>query len=176
VEAALDAAGVSNAEFAAAEFEHLTRGQSALISLNGTPVGQIGRLGEEYAARFKFRQPVYVCELDLQQSLRAPVKPPVYQVLAKFPAVVRDITFIVKRDFSFQQLRRAIVEQGFDLLREVKFVDLYEGKGMAADERSITFRLEYRSDDRTLMDEEVEAVHHQIVSRVQDAFDIKQRT
>jgi phenylalanyl-tRNA synthetase beta chain len=43
------------------------------------------------------------------------------------------------------------------------FVDIYEGKGIAEDERSITIRLEYRNDERTLVEEEVEAEHQSIL-------------
>ena len=64
---------------------------------------------------------------------------------------------------SFAEIRQSIESQGFELLRKVEFVDVYEGKGVADDERSVTIRLEYRSDERTLIEAEVEAIHNQIL-------------
>ena len=54
---------------------HLREGQSARIKLgDGTDIGSIGRLAENVAASYKFRQPVYVLELDLSALLSGPVK------------------------------------------------------------------------------------------------------
>ena len=60
--------------------------------------------------------------------------------------------------------------QNFELLRNVEFVDVYEGKGVADDERSITIRLVYRSDERTLLEEEVETIHKIILQNLEAKF------
>ena len=60
-------------------------------------------------------------------------------------------------------------------MRKVEFVDVYEGKGVASDERSITIRLEYRSDERTLTEEQIEEIHNQILRAVEESFDARQR-
>ena len=54
-------------------------------------------------------------------------------------------------------------------------MDVYEGEGLADNERSVTIRLEYRSDERTLADDEVEGVHRQIVEQIEHKLGIKQR-
>jgi phenylalanyl-tRNA synthetase beta chain len=61
------------------------------------------------------------------------------------------------------------------MCRNIDFVDVYEGKGVADNERSLTIRLEYRSDERTLIDEEVDAAHSQIVSSLENDLGAKQR-
>ena len=175
VEAALDAAGHGNAVFAAADVKHLRPGQSASISVNGKAVGSLGRLNEEIAADYKFKQPVYVAEIDLQGVLSQTPEPVLYRPLPRYPAVVRDISLLVKREMSFAAIKEAIGKQGFELLRSVKYVDVYEGKGLADDERSLTIRLEYRSDERTLMDEDVDAVHSKILESLESGLGIKPR-
>jgi len=55
------------------------------------------------------------------------------------------------------------------------FVDVFEGKGMRDDQRSITIRLEYRSDERTLTEEEVEKVHEQILNALEVNLAVKKR-
>ena len=175
VEAALDAIGVNNAEFAAADVRHLRKGQSAAISLSGSRIGYLGRLNEEIAASYKFKQPVYVAEIDLQSVLEVAILPITYSPLAKYPGTTRDISLLVKRDTTFAQIRAAVAEQNFELCKSIGFVDIYEGKGLADDERSITVRLEYRSDERTLIDDEVEAAHKQIVAGIDQKLNVKQR-
>ena len=68
-----------------------------------------------------------------------------------------------------------ITNQGFELCKNVSFVDVYEGKGMADDERSITIRLEYRSDERTLVEVEVEEIHAKILAEIESKLAAKQR-
>jgi len=76
---------------------------------------------------------------------------------------------------TLNEIKMAVLEQGFELCNSVEFVDVYEGKGLAADERSLTIRLEYRSSERTLVEDEVEALHPQIVAAVERKLSIKQR-
>lgn len=175
VEAAIEAIGVDGLEFQDASFKHLRKGQSASISLNGIGVGSLGRLNEEISADYKFKQPVYVAELDLQTILAETQEAVVYAALPKYPAVVRDVSFLVKRSMTFGEIKHAIVSQGSDICRSIDFVDIYEGKGMESDERSITIRMEYRSDERTLIEDEVAVVHGAIISHLENTLSIKQR-
>ena len=175
VESALASAGYDRASFSAAEIKHLRPGQSAIVSVSGNPVGTVGRLNEEISAHYKFRQPVYVAEIDLQAVLANPPDPVRYAALSKYPSVVRDVSFAVKRSITFDSIRQAITEEGIELCRNVTFVDVYEGKGLGVNERSITIRLEYRSDERTLIDDEVEQVHSGLIRMLEENLKIKQR-
>lgn len=175
VEAALDSASVSGVEFVSDDVKHLRSGQTASISVDGNTIGYVGRLSDEIAGTYKFRQPIYVAELNLQAALHSAVKPVTYRPLAKYPAIIRDVSFIVKRNVAFAAIKDAISEQKYELCRNIMFVDIYEGKGLAEDERSITVRLEYRSDERTLIEDEVEKTHKQIVTEVEQNLGIKQR-
>src|SRR5207302_6805493 len=57
--------------FAAAEARHLRPGQAAEISFNGMRVGSIGRLAETIAGQYKFRQPIFIAEVDLTTLLES---------------------------------------------------------------------------------------------------------
>jgi phenylalanyl-tRNA synthetase beta chain len=175
LESAMESAGYDRTSFAAAEIKHLRPGQSAIVSVSGKPVGTIGRLNEEISTNYKFRQPVYVAEIDLQEVLANPPDPVRYAALSKYPSVVRDVSFAVSHTVTFDSIRKVITEQNIELCRSITFVDVYEGKGLAVNERSITIRLEYRSDERTLIDDEVEQVHSQLIRTLEENLKIKQR-
>jgi phenylalanyl-tRNA synthetase beta chain len=175
VEAALSAAGFPRISFSAGEADHLRKGQAATISNGGKLVGTIGRLNEELTSNYKFKQPVYVAELDLQTLLAEETSPVLYHPLPKYPSIVRDVSFLVNRATSFEEIRASILAQGRDLCRSVGFVDVYEGKGMQPDERSLTIRLEYRSDERTLVDAEVDSVHSELLEGVEKDLNIRRR-
>ncbi len=162
-------------EFAATDAKHLRKGQSAEIKSNGKNVGTIGRLNDEIAQNYKFKQPVFVAEIDLQTLLAEKQPAVLYHPLPIYPSVVRDVSLLAKRAVSFAEIRNAIEAENFELLKKIEFVDVYEGKGVADDERSITIRLEYRSDERTLLEEEVETVHAQILQKLDSNLGAKQR-
>jgi phenylalanyl-tRNA synthetase beta chain len=175
VEAALEAVGFGNLVFSAADARHLRKGQSAEISTDGKKLGSIGRLNEELTADYKFKQAVYVAELDLQTLLDAETAPDLYHALPKYPSVVRDVSLLVSRSMAFEEIRASILAQGRELCRSVRFVDVYEGKGMEPDQRSLTIRLEYRSDERTLIESEVDAVHAELLAGLEKDLNIRPR-
>lgn len=175
VEAALDAAGVPDPLFAACDVRHLRTGQAAAILVGGRVVGNVGLVNDDIAGTYKFRQPVYVAELNLSSVLAVPPPSITYRPLAKFPGVSRDVSFVVDRTTAFEDIREAIVQQNYELCTNILFVDIYEGKGLNEDERSITVRLEYRSDHRTLVEAEVETLHNQIIRQTEQKLGIRTR-
>jgi phenylalanyl-tRNA synthetase beta chain len=175
LETACDAINLQAIEFKAADVKHLRRGQSAEIALNGKTLGTIGRLNDEISAAYKFRQPVFVAEVDLRGLLASEEKTIVYKPLPIYPSIVRDVSLLVKRNVSFAEIEKIIGEQNFELCRKVEFVDVYEGRGVADDERSITIRLEYRSDERTLLEDEIDSIHKQILQALENNLCARQR-
>lgn len=175
VESALESAGYGELFFEGADVKHLRKGQSASIIVHGSSVGTVGRLNEEIAANYKFRQPVYVAEIDLQAVLNRESEPIHYAALPRYPAVVRDVSFTVGRDVTFTAIRETIAAENIELCRKVTFVDIYEGKGMEENKRSITIRIEYRSDEGTLLESDVEQIHGRLVGAVEENLKINQR-
>ena len=176
IENALEAIGFSDVEFESANTKHLRNGQTAAILLNGEIVGFLGRLSEELNTEYKFKQPVFIAEIDLQSFLYEKTIAAAYKSLPIYPSSIRDVSLLINRSTSFDKIRRTVVEQGYELLQSVQFVDIYEGKGMADNERSVTIRLEYRSDKKTLLDEEVDNVHIEILKNLEQETGAKLRS
>ena len=176
LEAAVDWMNLSSLAFAQTSARHLRLGQSAKIKLSdGTAIGTIGRLAESVAASYKFRQPVYVLELDLGALLSGPEKLIQYSPLPRYPSVTRDISLLVNRNVALDEIFAAVTEQQVGDCRSVKLVGTFEGGNIPPSKRSVTLRLEYRSDERTLRDEDVEEYHSRLTSRLLDTFGAEQR-
>ncbi|HET6669460.1 MAG TPA: phenylalanine--tRNA ligase subunit beta [Pyrinomonadaceae bacterium] len=157
LEAGVSAMNVGPMRFAPGKVKHLRSGQAAMISLDEIGViGWIGRLTESLASAFKFRQPVYVAELDLSQLLASTELAVHYQPLPRYPSVVRDVTLLLDRKVSVAELLSTIASENVAGCRGAAFVGTYEGNNIPAGKRTVTLRVEYRADDRTLRDEEVE--------------------
>jgi phenylalanyl-tRNA synthetase beta chain len=171
LEAGVDAMKLSRLRTAAARVKHLRDGQAASINTEDNRIiGFLGRLDESIAAAYKFRQPVYVAELDLSRLLEIAEQPVLYRPLARYPGIDRDVSLLVDRRVSFAEMESAILDSRLEHLREVKLVDVYEGANLPEGKRSVTLRIAYRADERTLRDEEVDPMHASIVAALEQKF------
>jgi phenylalanyl-tRNA synthetase beta chain len=176
LESAVNAMNFLPLKFEAASVRHLREGQAAAISLSdGKRIGYIGRLAEAVASEYKFRQPVYVAELDLTGLLEAREATVLYTPLARYPSVTRDVSLLVARRTGLAELLAAVNAQQVEFCRDAKLVGVYEGANLPEGKRSVTLRLEYRADEQTLRDEEVDEMHRRIVSALEEKIDAQQR-
>jgi phenylalanyl-tRNA synthetase beta chain len=175
LESANEAMNLPPLDLEMAVVKHLRPGQSAAISTSGTRIGSIGRLAEAVAGAHKFRQPVFVAEVDLTALLEVEELPVLYSPLPRFPSIVRDVSLLVDRKVTLADLLRAIQDQKIEQCIGAKFVGAYEGEGIPDSKRSVTLRFEYRADDRTLRDEEVDGIHWPLVKTLQSQFSAEVR-
>jgi phenylalanyl-tRNA synthetase beta chain len=176
LEAVVDEMNLAPLRFRAAKVKHLRDGQAARIeSEDGRALGSIGRLDDAAAALYKFRQPVYAAEVDLSALILMKERPVLYSPLARYPSVVRDVSLLVGRRVTLAEMLERIGREGVGNFRGAKLVDVYEGENLPEAKRSVTLRVEYRSDERTLRDEEVDEMHARIVQALEDEFKAQQR-
>lgn len=93
--------------------------------------------------------------------------------VSKYPAVVRDISFLVPKTFSpndyFDTVRETV---GDTLVEEVTFIDKYENdEKFGADKISYAYRITYRSTEKTLEGSEVDALHKKLEQKTVELFD-----
>jgi len=88
---------------------------------------------------------------------------------------VRDVSFLVDRKVTVAELISAANDQEVEHCAGAIFVGVYEGEGIPDGKRSVTLRLEYRAADRTLRDEEVDALHWPLVKALQEKFSAEVR-
>jgi phenylalanyl-tRNA synthetase beta chain len=72
------------------------------------------------------------------------------------PAIERDLAVIVALDTPAAAVETAVRRHGGPLLRSVRLFDIYQGRPLEADERSLAYRLAFQADDRTLVEAEVD--------------------
>src|SRR5262249_23333181 len=132
--------------------------------------GKVGQGTRRVAAAYKFKQPVFMAELNFGEMLLADRLEVRYHPLPKFPTVVRDLALLIDTGVSFAAMEEAIHELKIPELVSVRLFDLYAGKELPQGKRSIALSLRYRAADRTLTDEEVNAEHERVVSALKKSF------
>lgn len=139
-------------------------GQSASILLQGKRIGIIGKLHPSIA-----KKDVFAFEINLDELLQNRETRMRYKDIPKYPEVKKDLAFIVKKDITSKEIEEVIKKAGGKLLKEIEVFDVYTGENVGEDEKSIAYSLTFTDNNRTLTDEEVQAVFKNIISRVEES-------
>ena len=137
-------------------------GQSASIIVNGVSVGIIGKLHPSVA-----KDDIYVIEINLDKLFLFKVKRMQYKELSKYPAITRDMAFIVKKNVMASDIIAVIKKACGRLLTDVSIFDVYEGENVASDEKSIAFKLTFQDQNKTLNDDEVMELFNKAIKEVE---------
>jgi phenylalanyl-tRNA synthetase beta chain len=170
VEAVFSSLNISGFTIERAGVEYLHPGQSAVLSREGEQVARLGRLHPRVASLYKFRQPVYVAEVEFERLLALPVDQVRYSALPRLPAASRDVSALVPEQVLWGDIERAIAGLGISEISSVKVFDMYKGKEMGEGLRSLAFRVTYRGEGRTLTDEEVASMHDRVKGLLEQRF------
>ena len=98
-----------------------------------------------------------------------------YKEISKYPAVNKDVAFVIKKDQQAEELVTVIRKAGGKLLTNISIFDVYEGENIGNDERSIAFNLNFQDQNRTLSDEEVMTLFEKIIIETEKKCNAKLR-
>lgn len=99
-----------------------------------------------------------------------------FHEVSKFPPITRDISFIVDKSFIPNDYFDLIRDIGGDLVEQVELLDKYEdAKKFGDDKISYTYRVVYRSPERTLRTEEVEPLQDKLYSETKEHYNAQLR-
>ncbi|MEE2908496.1 MAG: phenylalanine--tRNA ligase subunit beta [Planctomycetota bacterium] len=146
------------------------------VRINKTPVGWAGRLSPKSVKNFGIDEPMMAAELHLDDFMKH--WPPDIEVraLPAFPSIERDLSAIVSEETRWQDVRQAILSLDLPALESVEFVTVYRGKGIDPEHKSMTLRLRFRAEDRTLRSEEVDDQVPKVLEILKSRFHAEIRT
>jgi len=136
------------------------------ISSSGTEIGALGKVSKETLAGYELDKSVYILELDMDAMLPLVTWVKQFNPLAKYPAVRRDISIIVGRTLESAALIKIIKGMGKGLIESVDIFDVYEGKQIDPSEKALAVRISYRSNKRTLTDDEVNKILDEVIGEI----------
>lgn len=175
IEALLEELHIAGPAFVAGSSPWLHPGRAAHLTLGTKVIGTLGELHPGVAAGYDLPGAVYVADLDLDALLKATVLRPQYVPLPRFPSVRRDIATIVPQGVPAAQVAETIQDAGGGLLESAELFDVYTGAPVPAGHRNLAYALSFRSPERTLSAEEVDAVLTRITQALEKRLRAKIR-
>ncbi len=156
-------------------------GRTASLWVRGRlELGRFGQLHPQLRQQRQLPAAVYVFQLNwaaletcLVPGLQKSAK---FKVYSTFPASDRDLAFYAPVEVSVADLQAAMGKAGGKLLESVALFDEYRGESVPAGQRSLAFRLVYRSPDQTLTDETVDPVHQKVRATLEKQFGVALRS
>jgi phenylalanyl-tRNA synthetase beta chain len=163
VESLLGQFGVT-ADFIESQDESLHPVKQAVIVADGSKLGVVGELHPRVLEAFEISEPVYLFEIRLSELLPYTTSYKVFQPIARFPAMVRDMALVIDAGVTYRKVVDII--KGFPLVERVAVFDVYSGEQVPAGKKSLACRVTYQSPAHTLTDEEVNKVQQKILRRL----------
>ena len=138
-------------------------GQRASLKAGDTIIGTFGLLHPVIVRNYELTGDVFAAELDLGKAAANMAREKRVEAPSRFPAVTRDVALLVSADTKVEEISSIIKKAGGRLLDDAYPFDLYTGKNIPKEKKSIAYRLTYQAPDRTLTVEEVETVHARVI-------------
>ncbi|MDF2750199.1 MAG: Phenylalanyl-tRNA synthetase beta chain, partial [Gaiellaceae bacterium] len=144
------------------------RGEHRLLHPGKTAQTSLGIVGEVHPAVLDGSWGGF--ELDLDDLTAATREPVQYEDVVTYPAVKQDLAFVVDEAVTAAELLTAARDAGGPELRSLRVFDVYHGEQIGAGKKSLAFRVEFQSPERTLSDEDAAALRERIVAALAERF------
>lgn len=136
-------------------------GQSAMINVNGSNIGMIGKIHPSVT-----KDDVFVLEINLDELFTKKVGKMKYKEFSKFPSINKDIALVVDTKSVSKDIEKVIKSAGGSLLTNIEVFDVYTGVGVGIDKKSIAYSLTFSDMKKTLTDEEINGLMDKIIDTV----------
>ncbi|MBI4287750.1 MAG: phenylalanine--tRNA ligase subunit beta [Chloroflexi bacterium] len=146
----------------------------AELSVGSSVVGKLGEVHPRIADTFSIHGPAFYLEIDIHALAPLAIGYRVFQPIARFPAVLRDMALVLDAAVTAESVERIIKAER--MVTQVALFDVYSGAPIPPGKKSLAYRLVYQSPDRTLTDEEVDKAQDRILGRLQTELGAGLRT
>ncbi len=149
----------------------------AHVTVGGNVIGAAGIFSETVRDKFDFKDLSPVgAELAFEALMELKAGPIKIRPIPRFPAIERDLSIVVSEETAWGDIAKAVASRSPAELEDVRFVDIYRGKGISSDKKSVTLSLRFRDEDGTLTHETVDGYQAAIVESLNRAVGAELRT
>lgn len=139
------------------------------LTVRNKPVGKLGKVKTALLKDFGIKQEIFYAELNTSLLFQAANPKLVIQEVAKFPEVRRDLSLVLDKHVSFDEIRAMVLETERKLIRDIIAFDVYEGENIPAGKKAYALGFTLLDESKTLTDQEIDKT----MSRLMNAFEQK---
>ena len=138
------------------------------IMMRGQNIGHVFILHPAVTKELNLEHLVGIFEVNFTRLVEHGREPSIFQPLPKFPSIVFDVSFLIDRKSRAADIEKAIKNgDPHKLIHSVNLFDIYEGKNLAQDKKSLAFSVELRHNERTLNDQEFQDTQKAVFKEIE---------
>ena len=146
--------------------------RSALVLLDNKPLCVMGDI---YPTKKEIKDSMILLEMNLSVLFTTKSKNIKFEPISAYPQSSRDYAFIIDNSINYIDIKNE-VKKCSSLIKEVSIFDIYKGKNLTQNEKSIALTVVFESNDHTLKDNEIDEVHNKIVETLNKKFNVSLRS
>lgn len=163
----LERLGLKDLRFKAeTELEIFHPGRCASVLYNDQVIAYMGEISYETMENLSIGKRAYGAEVNLDLIYKLAQRQRKYEKIIKFPSILRDLSMVVDDETSHDDIVKLIRAIDDDLINKIRLVDIYKGEQIQEGKKSLTYSLEYKAADRTLVDDEVNEIQEKIIAKM----------
>ncbi|MFM6977064.1 MAG: phenylalanine--tRNA ligase subunit beta [Sphingobacteriaceae bacterium] len=128
------------------------------------PLASFGAVSAKVLKKMDIDSEVFYAELDWDLIIKSIRNNKItYREVSKFPAVKRDLSLLMDRSVTFEQLKQISLKTERSLLKEVDLFDVYQGDKLPADKKSYALSFVLQDEEKTLTDKQIDAIMQKLM-------------
>ncbi len=139
----------------------------AEIRSKGESIGLMGEVSAKIKRDMGIKNNVVVFEIDMGKLESLSKERELYHPISKFPTAQRDLSLLVPEKTEYKEIKNNINKVSGKLLKDIELFDVYNGKELPKNKKSIAFRLFFRADNRTLSSQEISDLQNKIIEALE---------
>ncbi|UCE67830.1 MAG: phenylalanine--tRNA ligase subunit beta [Candidatus Zixiibacteriota bacterium] len=152
------------------------KSRSFEVYIGDINIGYLGSVSDGCLSTADIKDKVHFVEIDMCKMVDLIPESITAKELDRFPSADRDIAVVIDENIKAEDIRTEIIDSSKGLATDVLIFDLYRGKNIPDNKKSLAFGIKYRLPDRTLTDDEVDDVHGRIAEALKSKFGAELRS
>lgn len=145
---------------------YLHPGRQAEMYYEEQLIGYLGEVHPEVSETYNIKDRVYLAVIDMPYIVELATFDRKYEGIAKYPAVTRDISMVMKKEILVGQVEEVIEKKGGAILESYQLFDIYEGAQIKEGYKSVAYSITFRAKDKTLEDSDVNTSMERILKEL----------
>jgi len=133
------------------------------LMVQGKSAGAFGLVSPDILAHLDIKIPVYAAELDTAALLAAYDNLPLYQEVTKFPEVKRDLSLVIDKKITFEEVKKIAAKVDKKLISDINVFDVFEGKQLGEDKKAYALSFTLVDKTQTLTDKVIEQTMERLI-------------
>jgi phenylalanyl-tRNA synthetase beta chain len=124
----------------------------------------------------ELKAPVYYADLNWDLLMKKNRKNKVsYTEISKFPSVSRDLSLLIDKSVTFQDIETVAYQTERNLLKKIELFDVYEGKNMPENKKSYAVNFTLQDTGKTLTDKQIDKVMQALINNLKNKLQAELR-